>query len=112
MENGRPPRQRFLGQLHHPKGLGAGQPEGSRRGAVVNGNLDIREQLRSVLHLVDEKGQVVELQKQGGVLLGKPALLQVVQGNVIPVRGHQLPQHGGFAHLPGAGNEQTWVLLG
>lgn len=101
-----PSGQGFRHTPHHLKLLGAGQPEEIGGTALVAGHLDIGEQFRGVLDLVDQHRRRKTLHEQGRVAFGKGKYQRIVQGDIGSLRFAYMAQKGCFADLAGAGDQQ------
>ena len=70
---------------------------------LVNVYLNVGEQLRCVLHLIDQHRRLVKLQKQGGIIFRHVSLCEIVQCHISAADilfFCQFPQHSRFARLP------------
>ena len=79
---------------------------------LIDVDFDIGEQLRGVLYLVDQNRRLMKLQKKGGIVLCHIPLSEVIQSHILAAKVfllRQLPQHGRFARLPGAGQQKRGV---
>ena len=100
----------FLRQPHKPERLRSCEPIGPGRGAPVDLDFDVGEELRRILHLVDHDRRRVHLQEHGRVAPGKAALRQIVKGHVFAVFRHQPTQNGRLSNLPRAGDQYAGIL--
>ena len=106
------PRQGFLHAPHQPENVRAGHPEVAGMMVLVNVYLDVGEQLRCVLHLIDQHRRLMKLEEQGGIVLRHIPLGEIVQRYVLPpdlLFFRQLPQHRRFARLTGTGQQDSGI---
>lgn len=109
---GDPASEGFLRKLHQSERLRAGQPESTGLCTVIYGDFDIGEQLRRILHLVNEYRQTVRLHEHRRVSPGKSALLEVVKGDILTVVSHKLLQYRGLADLSGSRYQYAGIFPG
>ena len=75
-------------------------------------NLYIGEQLRRILYFIDQNRRLMCLKKQLRIILCKAAFIQIIQGNIFPIRTfHQLLQHGCFTNLTRTGHKHSRKFL-
>ena len=65
---------------------------------LIHDGLDIRQQLRSMVHLVNENRGREPLKEQIRILLSQDSQFKFVQRNISPVRV-AIPKNGCLAHL-------------
>ena len=81
-EYGDTARKGFGEIFHHCELLRTGQPDQSGLLTLVNQQFDIGEQLRYVLHFVQQYWQAQPFQKAAWIPGRRPALVNIVKGNV------------------------------
>ena len=79
---------------------------------LVDMDLDISEEFRGVLHLIDEHGRPVKLKKQGRIVFCHVPLVEVIQryifsSDILFLR--KRAKHGGFSSLTRSGYQDCGV---
>lgn len=106
-----PAGQRLGDASHEVKLLRARQPEGTGSSIRSDTHLDDRQQLRRVLHLVDEDWRGVALHEQLGVVSSQRPEVVIVEGHVAPPLGlSQMGEQRRLADLPGAREQEDREL--
>ena len=112
MQQSHAPHQGFLHAPHETENLRAGHPEIAGVMMLVNVYLDVGEQLRCVLHLIDQHRRFMKLEEQGGVVFCNIPLVEIIQCYILPpdlLFFRQLPQHRRFARLTGTGQQDSGI---
>ena len=91
--------------------LRAGQPEQPRPAGAVGGHLDVGQQLGSILDFVNQDGRREALHEERRIALRQAQHQRIVQGDVGAAVLAELPEQGGLADLPRAGEQHDRELL-
>ena len=75
--------QGFLNSAHKTEDLRARHPEISGIVMLIYMNFNVCEQFGSILHLVNEYGWLVDLQKEGRIVLGHIARSKVIKRHIL-----------------------------
>ena len=110
-QNGNPAGQRLRDALHQGKALGAGEDVAPFLLPVgVHVPLDVVEQLRSVLDLVQHHRRRILGEEKAGIVERQGAHVRLVQVHEPVCPGERVLQRGGLAGLPRSGEHQSGKL--
>ena len=87
------------------KVLRTDEPEQTLLLPSVHLHLDMRQQFRGILDLVNQQRRREPLEKESRVLIGQGPDQRIIQGDVSPVFFREVPQERRFAYLPGPGDQ-------
>lgn len=108
-EDAATPRQRLRNRMGEPEMLGAGQDEPARIGASIDLFLQIRQQLRDVLNLVEDRAVGVLGEKSARIVTREIARIQCLQRHIGPIREGCTTQRR-LTGLARAGNDNNRVV--
>jgi hypothetical protein len=87
--------------------LGTRQPKPSRAAVSIDGEFDVRQQTRRVLDFVDQDLTWKPLQEKSGVAARQLNQPGIIQADISAILTGQGLEEGGFADLPGSGEEDN-----
>ena len=106
-----PACKRIAHAFHERKALGAGKPRSAHQVGAVDLSLQLQEQLRSTLNLVDEKRQRMAAEKSPGRIFRKFSFLRIVQRYIRARSFREMAQKRAFSNLTHAGCQQCLEAL-
>lgn len=111
LEDADAPGQRFTHALHQVIGLRTREDDPALLARLVDDELDRGEQLGHALYLVNDEGQLVTAKEERGISLCLKECPWIFHGHIGECALQVLSQDGGFANLPGAGDEDDFALI-
>ena len=100
------PRQGLARVLHEVEYLRASKPVGTLYTITIHPHLDVGEETRCVLDLVDDDRRLEALEEELGLLHRESPLKRIVEGNIVPPLLGDVLKECRLAHLARSRDEK------